>query len=104
MRSKTGCSRLIPNSGSPRLSIKPVELRMSANRTVRRLRSPPLAFSDLNICCQDWFDASVANGVSAALHLPQKRLLGPLRWPQALQTIARDAPHPSQYSLVALFW
>src|SRR3954453_11351663 len=103
MRSRTGCRRFMPSSGSPRLSISPVELRMSANRTVRRLRSPPLALSDLKTCCQDWF-AVPATGLSAALHLPQYRAADPLRCPQALHSIPREAPHPSQYSLVALFW
>src|SRR6266852_9527153 len=104
MRSRTGCRRLMPNSGSPKLSMRPVELRMSANRIVRRLRSPPLACSDLSTCCQDWLDISAAIGFRAALHCPQKRAVGPLRWPQALHSVPSVAPHPSQYSLVALFW
>src|SRR6476469_5877369 len=100
MRSRTGCKRRIPSSGSPKLSMRPVELRMSANRIVSRLRSPPLAFNDLRTCCHDWLDTSVTIGFRAALHRPQKRALDPLRCPQAVHAIPREAPHPSQYSLV----
>jgi hypothetical protein len=49
-------------------------------------------------------ETSGAVRVSAALHCPQKRAIDPLRCPQALHLIPRDAPHASQYSLVALFW
>jgi hypothetical protein len=41
---------------------------------------------------------------SAVLQRPQNRAVGPLTCPQATHSIPRAVPHPSQYSLVVLFW
>jgi hypothetical protein len=59
--------------GSPKLSIRPVEFRMSANSTVRRLNSPPLMLSSRN----SWLEFSGAEAAcsSALPQWPQKRLL-----------------------------
>jgi hypothetical protein len=96
----TGSRRRMPNSGSPRLSIRLVEFRISAKSIVRCLRSPPLLLSDRRMRREESF---ASNGASAAPHCPQKWLVDPLTCLQASHLIRRREPHRSQYSLPALF-
>jgi hypothetical protein len=48
--------------------------------------------------------AAGAVSFSAVLQRPQKRAAGPLTCPHAAHSIPRGVPHPSQNSLVLLFW
>src|SRR4029078_12919343 len=101
MRLSTGSSRRIASSGSPRLSINRVEFRMSANSTVRRLRSPPLLLRDRSRRCEG--PPPTALCVSAVPHWPQNRLAEPLIWLHASHLIPNGAPQFSQYPLSTLF-
>jgi hypothetical protein len=62
------------------------------------LRSPPVALSARNHSSADRLEEMV----SGALHLPQKRLIGPLMWPHAMQTVRIGFPQVSQNAFVAL--
>ncbi len=81
--------------------MRAVELRTSANITVRRLCSPPLALKDRSSCSED-----LAVGVkerSLAVQLPQKRLFGRFVWPQAAHVGPSGVPHASQKAFVMAF-
>jgi hypothetical protein len=82
------------------VAISPVELRMSANKTVSRFRSPPLALRERS----NWSDGSKgrADPLSGLLQLPQKRLPTRLAWPQAVHFGPRGNPHASQNEFVSL--
>src|SRR6266700_2080803 len=99
MASSTGCMRRIACSGSM-VAISPVELRMSANSTVRRFRSPPLALSERS----NWSDDSdgVADVLSRLPQLAQKWLPTRLAWPQDAHLGPRGAPQATQNELVSL--
>src|SRR5712691_8881627 len=81
-------------------SMRPVELRMSANSTVRRLRSPPLALSERSNCSEE--SEGVADKASGLLHWAQKRLPGRFWCPQAAHVCPSGAPHASQKAFAVL--
>src|SRR5579871_3724642 len=102
MRLSTGSSRCIPSSGSPRLSIRLVEFRMSANSSVRFLRSPPLVLSERS----NWLGVGSARPVllaSATPQWPQNLLEGPLIVWQASHLRPNGAPQLSQKPFSGLF-
>src|SRR5258705_1698331 len=101
MRFRTGSKRRMPASGSRKLSIRPVEFRMSANNTVRRLYSPPLMLRSRN----SWFEFSEAEAAcsNGPPQWPQKRLFGRHIEPQELHVRWSNNPHASQNAFVMSF-
>src|SRR5689334_21054029 len=90
--------RSIACSGST-VAMSSVELRISANRTVRRFRSPPLALSELS----NWAEACGEGvAVSGLPQLSQNRLSIRLACPHEAQRGPTGAPHPPQNELVSL--
>jgi hypothetical protein len=72
---------------------------MSANSTVRRFRSPPLALSELSNWSDAWEDSGALIGLP---QLSQNRLSIPLVWPQDAHFGPMGTPHPRQKELVSL--